>query len=97
MTQQRRSSSKYIRHSAEFKAEALKLAAQSSVAQAARDLGLHESQLYQWRKQTEHAATTSERESHLATENARLKRALKVMEEELALVKKAASYFAKQL
>lgn len=90
-------SKKYIRHSEEFKVEALKLAQQTGVAQAARELGLHESQLYQWRKQSNHNASVSERESQLATENARLKRELKAAEEELALAKKAATYFAKQL
>ena len=34
-------------HTDEFKAETLKLAAQTSVAGTARQLGLHESQIYQ--------------------------------------------------
>jgi transposase len=42
----------YIRHSAEYKQESLKLAAQVGVAKAAKQLGLHESQLYTWRKQS---------------------------------------------
>ena len=36
----------YTRHSAEYKHESLKLAAQIGVAKAAKQLGLHESQLY---------------------------------------------------
>jgi transposase len=77
------SKASYIRHSVEYKQESLKLAALIGVAKAAKQLGLHESQLYVWRKQSEHAQTVSERESSLAAENARLKRQLA---EELALL-----------
>lgn len=97
MTKKQNSKKKYIRHSKEFKQEALKLAEQSSVSQAAKQLGLHDSQLYSWRKQAEHEQTISERESQLATENVRLKRELNAAKEELAIAKKAATYFAKQL
>ena len=87
----------YTRHSSEFKAEALKLAKAVGVASAARQLNLHESQLYSWRKQAEHQRTVSDRESELATENARLKRELAQAREEISIAKKAATYFAKQL
>jgi transposase len=87
----------YIRHSDEYKQESLKWAAQIGVAQAAEQLGLHESQLYAWRKQAEHAKTVSEREANLAAENVRLKRQLAQQAEELALLKNAATYFAQQL
>lgn len=40
----------YIRHSPEYKGEALKLAADLGMAKAAKQLGLHESQRYAWRK-----------------------------------------------
>jgi len=85
------------RHSAEFKQESLKLALQIGIAKAAKQLGLHESQLYAWRKQSEHAQSVSEREASLATENARLKRQLAQQGEELAILKNAATYFAQQL
>jgi transposase len=87
----------YTRHSAEYKQEALKLATQIGVAKAAKQLGLHESQLYAWRKQSEQVKTVSERESSLAAENARLKRQLAQQTEELAILKNAATYFAQQL
>ncbi len=83
------------KHSPEFKAEALRLAAKTSVAAAAKELGLHESQLYQWRSTAAKQASTSQRESELATEVARLKRQLAEQTEELAILKKAATYFAK--
>lgn len=90
MTKQQRN-----RYSDEFKAEALKLAENTSVASAAKKLGLHESQIYGWRAAAKKKASISGRESELATENARLKRQLSEQEEELAILKKAATYFAK--
>ena len=87
----------YTHHSHEYKQEALKLVKQIGVGKAALQLGVHESQLYQWRKAFQHAQTVSERETSLAVENARLKRELAEVQEELAIAKKAATYFAKQL
>lgn len=55
----------YTRHSHEYKKEVLKLAAQMAVSKAAKQLCLHESQLYSWRKDSEHARTISEREDIL--------------------------------
>lgn len=81
-------------HSPEFKSEALKLATQTSVPSAAKQLGLQESQLYNWRAAANRKASQSEREATLATENARLKRQLAEQAEELAILKKAAAYFA---
>lgn len=83
-------------HSPEFKAEALQLAEKVGVTQAARQLGLHGSQLYQWRAAAEKKANTSERESSLATENAKLKRELAEAKMEVEFLKKAAAYFAKE-
>jgi len=85
------------RFSPEFKAEALGLAEQVGVAGAANQLGLQESQLYAWRKKARYEASRSETEKELAVENARLKRQLAKKEEELAILKKAAAYFAKSL
>ena len=67
------------------------------VAKAARELSLHESQLYDWRKKAEHQQTISDREQQQATEIVRLKRELAKAKEELGIAKKAATYFAKQL
>jgi len=85
-------STKKIRktHTAEFKAEALKLADKIGVAATARELKLHESQLYNWRTAAEKKSTISERESELAAEVARLKRQLAEQAEDLAILKKAA-------
>ena len=84
-------------HSQSFKDEALGLAEKVGVAQAAADLGLHDSQLYDWRQKASLRRTQSDVEQTQATEIARLKRLLAEQAEELAIVKKAATYFAKSL
>jgi transposase len=88
---------KRIIHSSEFKAETLKLAEKVGVAAAAKQLSLHESQIYGWRKAANKNSSTTEREKELAAEVAKLKRQLAEQAEELDIVKKAATYFAKNL
>ncbi len=82
-----------IKHSPEFKAETLKLADKEGVAAAARQLSLHESQIYGWRKAAKKDPSTSQREKDLAAEVAKLKRQLAKQAEKLDIVKKAATYF----
>ncbi|SSH65329.1 transposase IS3 [Klebsiella variicola] len=84
-------------HTPEFRNEALRLAERIGVAAAARELSLYESQLYNWRSKQQQQMTSSERENELAAENARLKRQLAEQAEELAIIQKAATYFAKRL
>ena len=83
--------------SAEYKKEALKLVEKVGVAAGAKQLGLHESQLYNWRAQTEKQGVASEEHEKILTENIRLKRELAERAEELAILKKAAAYFAKSV
>lgn len=90
-----KSKKKRTRYSNEFKEEALNLADKVGVTQAAKDLGLYTSQLYAWRSSAHKKSSTSERENTLAIENARLKRQLAAQAEELEILKKAATYFAK--
>lgn len=85
------------RYSQQFKDEALALAERVGVPGAAKQLGLNENQLYNWRSKTRRVQAQSETEQQLATENARLKRQLAEQAEELAILKKAAAYFAKSL
>ncbi|EGQ7938980.1 IS3 family transposase [Vibrio vulnificus] len=79
---------KRIIHSPEFKAETLKLAEKVGVAAAARQLSLHESQIYSWRKAANKNSSTTEREKELAAEVAKLKRKLAEQAEELEIGKK---------
>jgi transposase len=84
-------------HTAEFRAEALALADKVGVPTAANELGLHESQIYGWRSKARAKAERSQVDQDQAAEIARLKRQLAEQAEELAIVKKAATYFAKSL
>ena len=85
------------RHSAEFKSEALALAEKVGVSVAARELNLQSSQLYGWRAKAQSTALRGEAEQALAVENARLKRLLAEKEQEVAILKKASAYFARNL
>ncbi len=85
-----------------FKQEALELAKQLGVSKAAKELGVYDSQIYQWRKAAEMQANCSQREDELIAENARLKKELALHKEELAIAKKAEvgaafRYFARSL
>lgn len=84
-------------HTPEFRNEALKLAERIGDAAAARELSLYESQLYNLRSKQLSQTTTSERESEQAAEIARLKRQLAERDGALAILQKAATYFAKRL
>ena len=84
-------------HTPEFRNETLKLAEHIGVAAAAHELSLYESQLYARRSKQQQQMSSSERESELAAENVRLKRQLAEQAEELAILQKAATYFAKRL
>ena len=71
----------------EFKSEALKLAKLKGASAAAKELGIYESQLYNWRTSAKTKANTSEREAELAAEVAKLKRQLAEQAEDLAILK----------
>ena len=85
------------RYSEEYKKEALLLAERVGVAVAAKELGVHESQLYGWRSKARLSEDRGEAERRLTEENVRLKRQLAEKNEEVAILKKAAAYFAKSL
>ncbi|EKE3210739.1 IS3 family transposase [Salmonella enterica] len=72
-------------HTPEFRHEALKLAERIGVAAAAQELGLYESQLYNWRSKQQNQLSSSEREQKMSAEIARLKRQLAERDEELAI------------
>ena len=97
MSQSKKKATLRPRRSEAFKQEALKLAEEVGVAQAAKDLGVYESQLYQWRSKAMAESDRSQRENALLLENAKQKRELAQLREEVAILKKASAYFAKQL
>ena len=81
-------------HAASFKQEAVALSYRIGVTQASRQLDIAQSLLYVWRKHYGQADESAS--SDLASENAKLKKLLAQKEEELAIVKKAAKYFAQE-
>jgi len=85
------------RHSEEFKAEVLALVDTVGVSAAATQLGLHSSQIYGWRSKAQLLKSRGQIDEEQARELVRLKRQLAEQAEELALLKKAAAYFAKSL
>lgn len=85
------------RHSEEFKAEVLALVDTVGVSAAATQLGLHSSQIYGWRSKAQLLKSRGQIDEEQAKELVRLKRQLAEQAEELALLKKAAAYFAKSV
>ncbi len=88
----------------EFKEEAVKLAMKSpSYAQVAHNLGIPVDTLYGWLNKVKKTPTTSSNpnplisQTALLEENKRLTKALAQAQEEAALLKKAAAYFAQHL
>ena len=85
--------------SAEFKAEAVRLAEKSGVAikTVANDLGINDSVLRRWIREfrSGHAAKPAQDLSDLAKEVARLRKENAKLRMERDIVKKALGYFAK--
>ncbi len=90
------------RFSREFKLEAVRLVREQdvSVAQAARDLGLHENVLRKWVRLYEadpvNAFPGQGQQKPEQAEVATLKREIKKLRAERDILKKAAAYFAKE-
>ena len=74
MTTKTKSGKSRQRYSQQYKDESLALAEKLGVAAAARQLGPHESQLYNWRSKARLSQDKSAVEERLLVENARLKR-----------------------
>ena len=88
------------KHSEEFKKEAVRLALESGKPKAvvARELGISSSLLYAWIKKYDEAASrglTVEEHNAEQEEMKRLKAEIKKLQQENAILKKAAAYFAK--
>lgn len=88
------------RYTAEFKAEAVRLVASSGkpLAQIARELGINEQSLHNWKRQATAADGRGVVADHFAQqeENRRLRRELARVTEERDILKKATAFFATQ-
>lgn len=91
----------YKAYPREFKLEAIRLAevGDKTASQVARELGLRVNQIWKWKQQLEREATTgvpAQRGRPTDDEMARLRREVARLEEENAILKKAAIYFARE-
>lgn len=84
------------KYTPQFKEQALLLAEKEGVAKAAADLGIAEPMLYAWRTRRRQTGQPFEDLKLQQAEMARLKRENAVLMDEVAFLKKAAAYFAKQ-
>ena len=93
----RKKSNKPLRaqRSDEYKKEAVKLADTVGVTAAAKQLGIHATQIYNWRGKLRVKESRTEAEVRLMDENARLTRELAEKKQENDFLKKASAYFAK--
>jgi transposase len=86
----------------EFKEEAVRLVQTSgkSIAQVARELGISDTSIHQWRKElTEHSSEAFPGKGHqtpLEEENRRLKRENELLRQERDLLKKVVGIFSRE-
>jgi len=84
-----------IVRSDEYKKDAVKLADTVGATEAAKQLGVHTTQIYNWRTKLRVKESRTEAETRLMDENARLTRELAEKKQENDFLKKASAYFAK--
>lgn len=89
------SSIKRSQYSPQFKEQAVERATRDGVPKAAQDLSIAQSMLYNWVSQSRQTGQPFEDQKLQQAELARLRRENARLEQELAFVKKAAAYFAK--
>lgn len=84
------------KYSSQFKEQVLERAKKDGVAKVAKDLGISECIIYNWRKQLERTGIPFEEQKIQDAELARLKRENVRLAEENAFLKKVATYFTKE-
>jgi len=87
-----------IKHSEEFKREAVRIALTSGLPRerVAKDLGIGKSTLGKWVSQYRPTDLTSAPQADLARENERLRLENRVLKEKRDILKKATQFFASQ-
>lgn len=84
------------KYTPQFKEQALERIKQDGVSKVAKDLGIAQAMLYNWQAKSRQAGQPFEEQKLQQAEIARLKRENTRLEEEIAFLKKATAYFAKQ-
>ncbi len=89
---------KYRTYTEEFKRDAVKLMETSgkSVVDISKDLDVHQSVLRRWRNKYGQGQPHQDTRSELEAENKRLRRELRVVQEERDILKKAISIFSRK-
>ena len=82
--------------SAQFKDQALERAEKEGAPQTAEDLSIPVSLLYSWRAKRRQGGQPLEQQKIQQAEMARLKREVDRLEQEVAFLKKVATYFTKE-
>jgi transposase len=87
-----------IKHSEEFKREAVRIALTSGLSRerVAADLGVGKSTLHKWISHYRPADLSAAPQADLARENERLRLENRVLKEERDILKKATQFFASQ-
>jgi len=87
-----------IKHSEEFKQEAVRIALTSGMprVRVAKDLGIGKSTLGKWVSQYRPTDQVSAPQADLARENERLRLENRILKEERDILKKATQFFASQ-
>ncbi len=87
-----------IKHSEEFKQEAVRIALTSGLSRerVASDLGIGKSTLSKWLSQYRPSDLVSAPQAYLARENERLRLENRILKEERDILKKATQFFAKE-
>ena len=84
------------KYSSQFKEQALERAKKDGIPQTAKDLGIHETIIYAWKKKSDKTGVSFEEQKIREAEFARLKRENHRLSEENAFLKKVAAYFTKE-
>jgi transposase len=84
------------KYSPQFKDQALERAARDGVPQVAKDLGIAEAMIYNWRAKRSQGGDSMENQKLQQAEMARLKRENARLQEENSFLKKVATYFTKE-
>ena len=89
----------YKHYSSEFKEEAIALVTEQgySVSEAAASLGIRTNQLYGWKKKYEEAKAEHLLSPDEKTELLKLRKEVKRLRMEKAILKKASAFFAKEM
>lgn len=86
------------KYSEELKTDAVRLVIEQgmTVVQVAKDLDIGQASLYEWTRGAREEGTVTPLNEDVEAENKRLKKRIKILEEEREILKKATAFFVKE-